>query len=1090
MSPKHYLIQSIMNPPSLLAINSPYSIDFNNNIHESFQMLNNEINELKTKSNKYTSINNENNDSKEKILFHKDKKNFPPPIHLDGKSGKESSFNNTIYFNENKFIDPLTHTKISDTYGDLKGSVYFAQNSIIPAVNRIEGDIQPTLVSERKTLVMFKPQQLISSKENIYVKIIDNNGIEIHTQKLSPPSELPKPSYLSIYKTNLKPKHFKTPTTFDMEINNVKQLNKMLENPSYFNQTISKSDKIKISFGHIEFTKNIKPIHLNSNKKYQGKNIVFRNNSNSNITFKYSNKDYTLKKNSTIQFICDKNGKWLTKSDTKQLKELSIARKIPSTFDYKLNQNNKIENYDSEIDSLLEINSSIKIDISKNSKKNIFKLKNNIKYSSKIINFTSESIDNKTIEFNNKNVSLKNGDCLYFICNKKGIWKKLSINSDVSKISLGRNFEYDEVISEIETLEKMNKNTQFMESFLLDNKREIRIDINDNNWVDSIKLPSGNRYCYITFNTTSSKNTKIFINDTYVELQKGKPLNFDFVTATQKWRNNPLIVLPEKMNNLEYMENTWSASIPKEYIKPNIKLEFIHKNKSGSLSNVTVGAPTKLTLHLLDIGIFTEPRDKYDFRDTPELNRQYYQNIPTSTLLINRYESTRVDQFVFGDGMILKNMIPEDGDWHERSSTKITRWLYSEGIHMATSGINSSPDDGPTFVPTPQIVVYSAVGKYHNGRVIHGGTGSLTGGIASVEDSIGNEFSHELGHNFDLADYYGGSSELGVHRAPHEGNSTWGWDADNNMFIVNFDRSGRAANDAMNGGSPKDHKDNAYTLYTPNTLAAIQKRLEKLYSFNANSTTGYQKWNVNTQKMEDTYLRLPNFLQFNVPVQNGEDISQYNLCKMLEKYNALKIGLGNGYHSPNIYLPTASSINAGNIIIIESFAEWSSTIHLNTSTEEIQKNETLTYISDGKSWIKSPFNELHKKPIKQDVPVITVLGYYDPEGQILVTDPEKQKSNHIQDVLYGSSGMIYEDNKGLAPCSSYLEFDLEDGTTRQYKLHGTNFKPLHMNRFHVNIERNLKPIKVKIFIKGELKESRDIEIRELKLPTTINGLTV
>ncbi|SUC32314.1 Metalloprotease stcE precursor [Providencia rettgeri] len=131
-----------------------------------------------------------------------------------------------------------------------------------------------------------------------------------------------------------------------------------------------------------------------------------------------------------------------------------------------------------------------------------------------------------------------------------------------------------------------------------------------------------------------------------------------------------------------------------------------------------------------------------------------------------------------------------------------------------------------------------------------------------------------------------------------------------------------------------------------------------------------------------------------------------------------------------------------------------------------------------------------KKPIKQDVPVITVLGFYDPEGQILVTDPEKQKSNHVQDILYGSSGMVYKDNKKLDSCSSYLEFDLEDGTTRQYKLHGTNFRTSHMNRFHVNIERDLKPVKVKIFIKGELKESKDIEIRELKLPTTINGLTI
>ncbi|MEY0629924.1 TagA domain-containing protein, partial [Providencia rettgeri] len=190
--------------------------------------------------------------------------------------------------------------------------------------------------------------------------------------------------------------------------------------------------------------------------------------------------------------------------------------------------------------------------------------------------------------------------------------------------------------------------------------------------------------------------------------------------------------------------------------------------------------------------------------------------------------------------------------------------------------------------------------------------------------------------------------------------------------------------------------------------------------------------------------------------------------------------------SKNIHLPDASSRNAEDTIIIETCTDWDTTVHLNGETEKIKKNEKITYISDGKSWVKSHLHGLHKKPIKQDVPVITVLGFYDPEGQILVTDPEKQKSNHVQDILYGSSGMVYKDNKKLDSCSSYLEFDLEDGTTRQYKLHGTNFRTSHMNRFHVNIERDLKPVKVKIFIKGELKESKNIEIRELKLPTTIN----
>ncbi|EPL9570356.1 M66 family metalloprotease [Providencia rettgeri] len=951
-----------------------------------------------------------------------------------------------FYYNQNKFIGTSTQKESSDTYGDLKGSIYFAQNSIIPAVNRIEGDIQPTLVPNRKTLIMFKPQHKIPDNEDVYIEITDSKGTGSYIKKLSPPSKLPQLSYLSIYETNLRPRDFKKPSFFDLEVRNVNQLNKVLESPNYFNQLISKSDNIKFNFSGIKFDNWTKSINLNSNPQYQGKNIVFYNSTNSNIIIRYSNKHHTLEQNHSIQFICDNNGRWLTKSETKKLKELSVSKKIPKIFDYELNDNDKIENYNTELPLLLNKHSSIKINIHDNSNVKKFKLINNKQYASKIIQFSSKSMEKKKIDFNNKEITLKKGGVLYFVCDKKGIWRKLPINTEASELSLGRRFEYDEVINEKEKLEKMQESTQFMENLLLRNQRQIRIDINDENWVDSIKLPNGNRYCYITFNTTASKSTKIHIDGTYLELKKGEFLNLDFVTDTKKWRNNPLIVLPEHMNNLEYMENTWSTTIPGEYIQPNIKIDFIHKNKMGILPKTTIGSPTTLRLHLLDIGIFTEPRDKFDFRDTPELNRQYYQQIPASTLLVNRYESTRVDQFVFSDGSILKEVIPENGGWHEKSISKITRWAYGEGIHMATSGINSSPDDGPTFVPTPQIVVYNSVGQYQNGKVVHGGLGSYKGGLASVEDSIGNEFSHELGHNFNIIDFY--------------------------------------------GGSPKDKKNNAYSLYTPNTLAAIQKRLEKLHAFNTDSSTGYQKWNSETSKMENAYLELPSFLQFNVPVKNGEDISLYKLCKALEKYDVLKIKLGNGYHSKNIHLPDASSRNTEDTIIIETCADWDTTVHLNGETEKIKKNEKITYISDGKSWVKSHHHGLHKKPIKQDVPVITVLGFYDPEGQILVTDPEKQKSNHVQDILYGSSGMVYEDNKKLDSCSSYLEFDLEDGTTRQYKLHGTNFKTSHMNRFHVNIERDLKPVKVKIFIKGELKESKNIEIRELKLPTTINGLTI
>ncbi|USR66064.1 hypothetical protein NFC79_05585 [Providencia stuartii] len=95
------------------------------------------------------------------------------------------------YYNQNKFISTSTQKESSDTYGDLKGSIYFAQNSIIPAVNRIEGDRQPTLVPNRKTLIMFKPQHNIPNNEDIYIEITDSKRTGSYIKKLSPPIKTP-----------------------------------------------------------------------------------------------------------------------------------------------------------------------------------------------------------------------------------------------------------------------------------------------------------------------------------------------------------------------------------------------------------------------------------------------------------------------------------------------------------------------------------------------------------------------------------------------------------------------------------------------------------------------------------------------------------------------------------------------------------------------------------------------------------------------------------------------------------------------------------------------------------------------------------
>ena len=57
--------------------------------------------------------------------------------------------------------------------------------------------------------------------------------------------------------------------------------------------------------------------------------------------------------------------------------------------------------------------------------------------------------------------------------------------------------------------------------------------------------------------------------------------------------------------------------------------------------------------------------------------------------------------------------------------------------------------------------------------------------MIALDSSTGNEFSHEVGHNYGLGHYVDGFKGS-VHRPASEVNSAWGWDSEANVFIPNF----------------------------------------------------------------------------------------------------------------------------------------------------------------------------------------------------------------------------------------------------------------------------------------------------------------
>ncbi len=54
---------------------------------------------------------------------------------------------------------------------------------------------------------------------------------------------------------------------------------------------------------------------------------------------------------------------------------------------------------------------------------------------------------------------------------------------------------------------------------------------------------------------------------------------------------------------------------------------------------------------------------------------------------------------------------------------------------------------------TQSVVIHHARGKYANGESNHGLSGG--NGILTLIDSVGNEFSHEIGHHYGLGHYPG-----------------------------------------------------------------------------------------------------------------------------------------------------------------------------------------------------------------------------------------------------------------------------------------------------------------------------------------------
>ncbi|MEQ5285636.1 M66 family metalloprotease [Providencia huaxiensis] len=1030
------------------------------------------------------SLNNHTPSIKDNYSFTDTKNEFNSIIdyfHLISEINK--SFDNLSFLQNEKtkhYFNNNRHT--SDVKGELKGNVFFAQANILPAKIHIEGDCKPKLVKERKTLIMFKPHAYIPEANDIQLNIYDKNNYLIMNKPLSPPSKLPKVANNSIRETNLSSHDFKSSVKFDLIIRSNSELIEISKNQKHLHETILNNNKINLKLNHNSIEK---PFILHNNISYKGKTIALHNTNNNEVEVNYGNNTLTLPAKSATRFICDENGYWLTKNDVKKIKYYSPPKKAhPNTLpviDFEIGNLPDIdrEKIDAEFfEDILEKNSTIKITKMDYDRIKKFTLSQNKNFASKKIIFTSEAEESTFIQTKNKVYELKKDGLLLFHCDLNGVWKNISITDNKSRINNSHPSKFAITLDENKAIIEISKNQKHFNQ-LIKNNNSMKISTSDGNWSHDFTLDKNDAFHNkkILFSSNASYSSYIHYGKNTLQLQTGESILFVY-DLDKKWVPINQNSKESFINNLEYIENTWSTTVPKEYIHPEIKLEFIYQGQKSMLSHIDVGAPNELLINTFDIGLLTPPRDTLLFLDKFELNRQYYQTIPVKKLIVSRYEPIHLLKVVMPDGQVFTDKAPDEGGGHSGSMREsITKDFYANGVNMANYGVNSSAPDADSFVPTSQITAYNSVGMYKNGRVVHGWSGG--GGKATLNRTDNNELSHEFGHNFGLSDYYGGD-EGGSHTTANKKNSTWLWDSDNNYFIPNTYQDGTLNHDAMSGGEAYDTRYNAYTAYTPNSFIAIQNRLENNYIFSPESKTGYKKWDPKTKEMVDAYLELSQFNATEFTAINGSDITINGLNSLLRKNNNVIIYNGNGYHAPKINIPLADKNNRNSVLRIQSSADWDSEIHINNQIESIKKNDSICYISDGYTWNRNDNNKtiLYKVPYKQGVPVVTLMGFYDPKKVI---------DSYIYPSLYGSYGMVYNCDKEINTRIPYLEVILENGTTSQYQLHNFRSNEDMMNKFHINIERSLNPIKANLYIDNKIVHSREIEIKKNRLLTTING---
>lgn len=551
------------------------------------------------------------------------------------------------------------------------------------------------------------------------------------------------------------------------------------------------------------------------------------------------------------------------------------------------------------------------------------------------------------------------------------------------------------------------------------NPREIRNDLTGNldgmvQFVQSHSVdPSGNEDKHMPRLTSEREALLLFTpseehrGSNQVEVQVlmngTEQLSINMRTPEQIFKSDRPETSKDDRPDIVYSKRAWSAVLPWNVIKPGMELVF--QNDSGQVGTLEANAiemapPSEIVINNIRLGLLTDPPvsdDHYTLLEPAKAGIDYFQTAPVSKMTIAKYEDVKLEKVMVATGEIYDTASSDEGGVYSGDMRENTaKSTFSVGINLANWGITSSgmlSQHQPQLTQT--VIVHHAQGEYSNGTQIHGLSGG--NGMLTLIRSIGNEFSHEIGHHYGLGHYPGRDGDDDFWTTHHH-DSGWGYIAhqkkmranihwtdeelsDGSTNVPNFKDTYRFSRDAMSGGDIASQYSD-FTHYTGySTQIRIQPSLNRPV-FSKDSPTGYKIWNEETGKMENHHPEVPesDFIWFNspdgyylTPVKHGTEV-----FTILGGYDPeKKIGL--------LYPPARS--NWGNLFDLPEPNQASENRQCWLQIE--YENDRLQKVALSPDRMGSPANKLHVQVSAHDSPRIAALICQDRgEEEILLSEVE------------------------------------------------------------------------------------------------------